>query len=172
MKRYDLLRVDAPPASFEELLRQSHAAGLRVGWLEWDPGLDERAGEEFTEESSLEPSAPPARSLAAPIPASLEAAAGLGVLRAVAVTAGGSVAVKRRQGRPVERDLVREHFAGCRLILVAGGLARARLHPCGDGWEISCDEASARRYSTVELVRRLASPRPLVAPASASTERA
>ncbi len=143
MKVYDLLRVEEGPARFGELLRAAAAAGFKVGWLEWK---DE---------------------LAQPLPPSLEQAATLGALRAVAVTAGGSVAVKRRQGPAVERDLVREHFAGCRLILAQGQLEVGRLSPVDGGWEVSALGGERRLYSTAELVRRLASPKPLAGAESA-----
>jgi hypothetical protein len=92
--RPHLLRVAQEPASFAPLFAALTAAGLRCGWLEL-----------------RRPGAPPP---------GLEAAAALGAARAVAAGDGRSVAVKALRGAPVLRDLLREHFAGCTLVLVAG----------------------------------------------------
>lgn len=142
MKAPHLLRVEAPAGSFARLIEAAGEAGLRVGWLEL--------------------SAP------APVPAGLEAAAGLGALRAVAVGPGRSVAVKPRRGEPVLEDLLREHFLGCRLVLVAAAAdhpvlaARgvASLRPEGDGWLVEPAEGGPVRLTTDQLVLRLRRPRP------------
>jgi hypothetical protein len=111
-----LLQVDAPPETFAPLLSAVAAAGLRAGWLE------------------LRPPAPPAPTLAA--------AAALGACRAVAAGGGTSVAVKPLRGAPVLRDLLREHFHGCALVLVSGAAPPGaplppRLEAEGDGWRIA-----------------------------------
>src|SRR6185436_14218941 len=90
-----LLRVELGPAAFLPLFAAARALELRLGWLELGGAV-------------------------APLPASLDAAASLGALRAVAVGEGKSVAVKPRRGAPVLKDLLREHFAGCALVLVEG----------------------------------------------------
>jgi hypothetical protein len=99
MRGPHLLRVAAEPAAFAPLLAALAAAGLRAGWLELGP--------------------PGALGASGALPASLEAAATLGMARAVAAGGGRSVAVKALRGAPVLRDLLREHFAGCAVVLVA-----------------------------------------------------
>jgi hypothetical protein len=116
-----LLRVAQEPACFAPLLAALGAAGLRSGWLEL-----RRPAE---------------------LPASLEAAAALGAARAVAAGDGRSLAVKALRGAPVLRDLLREHFAGCALVLVAvdsgsatpaGPVADApELRAEGEGWRVT-----------------------------------
>jgi len=146
MKRPHLLRVEEGPDVFAPLLSAMAAEGLRSGWLEL-----------------AEPE---------PLPPTLTRAATAGVLRAVAVGESGSVAVKRRRGAPVLDDLLREHFRGCRLVLVRGKLAStraegqpqldlARLIPASGGsWQVEPTGAAARSLSTEELVARLRRVRP------------
>jgi hypothetical protein len=120
-----LLRVAQEPARFAPLFAALAAAGLRCGWLEL-------------------------RQAGAP-PASLEAAAALGAARAVATGEGRSVAVKALRGAPVLRDLLREHFAGCALVLVAAGgggeapagavAAAPELRAEGEGWRVTLPPA-------------------------------
>lgn len=101
----------------------------------------------------------------APLPAELDAAAAAGVLRAVAVGGGRSVAVKPLAGPPVLVDLVREHFRGCAAVLVAVGeeaaapVLRDCLSPAGDGWLVAAADSS-HRLSTAELLARLRRPSP------------
>ena len=128
-----LLAVDRPADAFAPLIAAARDAGFRVGWLELD-----------------RPAVPP--------PA-LAAAAARGVLRAVAVDGEGAVVVKPRRGSPVLSDLLREHFQGCRLVLVRGECGAPRLEPEGDGWSVDTGGA-ARRYATADLVRALGRPRP------------
>ncbi len=110
---------------------------LRIGWLDW-PGDD---GER-------------------PSPSSLEVAAGLGVLRAVAVGEGRTVAVKPLRGRPVLKDLLREHFLGCALVLVRGEVEAPALEPDGDGWSVQAPGNASRRFATTEISEALRKPRP------------
>lgn len=133
MKRPHLLRVSRGVGSFETLITAAKSEGLRLGWL------------------LLE---------ATTAPEPLAEAAGLGVLRAVAVGEGRTVAVKPVSGEPVLDDLLREHFLGCRLVLVAGELELPRLEPDGDGWVVTLSDGSRRQLTTAELVARLRKPRP------------
>ncbi len=130
-----LLRVTRPVVEFEEVIAAVRHHGERVGWLE----LGEVA--------------------ATPMPESLEAAAGNGVLRAVAVAGGRSVAVKPMRGPAVLGDVLREHFRGCALVLVRGDVDAPRLEPRAGGWVVSW-ETGEKRLSTEELVAALRKPRP------------
>ena len=147
MRQPHLLRVDEGPERFAALLAALAAAGLRAGWLEL---------------GAAEPAA-----------ASLESAAALGARRAVAAGGGRSVAVKVLRGEPVLRDLLREHFPGCALVLVRvhGGEALApegvplapapALFPSGDGWRITrAGDAAAQQFDTPGLLAALRRPRP------------
>jgi len=126
-----LLRVEEGPQSFAVLIAAAAAAGLRVGWLE----------------------------LAAPesIAPGLEAAAAAGAQRAVAAGGSRSVAVKPLRGAPVLRDLLREHFAGCALVLVRGEITAPVLAATAEGWEVRSE--SARLATLADLIDRLRRPR-------------
>jgi hypothetical protein len=147
LRQPHLLRVDEGPERFAALLAALAAAGLRAGWLEL---------------GAAEPAA-----------ASLESAAALGARRAVAAGSGRSVAVKALRGEPVLRDLLREHFPGCALVLVrvrgaeppapeVVPLAPApALFPSGDGWRIArAGDAAAQQFDTPGLLAALRRPRP------------
>src|SRR5690606_38684174 len=113
-----LVMVDAPPSAFAALFAAARARGERIGWLDWQ---------------------------AAPAPAGdLDAAAGLGALRAVAVGPGRTVAVKRLAGAPVLRDLVREHFLGCGVVLVRGRAGAPSIAPSGDRFRVETAPGRAR----------------------------
>jgi hypothetical protein len=138
VKRPHLLRVRADAASFERLAREAGRAGWRLGWLQLG---------------------------GASTPDSLGAAVELPTLRAVAVDSRRTVAVKALQGPPVLEDLLREHFLGCRLVLVRGeapdlAVEAAWLEPAGEDWRLVHEDAETT-LTTVELVRRLARPKPL-----------
>lgn len=135
MKAPHLLRVEEGPERFAGLIEAARALGLRAGWLD------------------LAVPAPPVEGL--------EAAASLGVLRAVSVGGGRSVAVKPLRGEPVLRDLLREHFQGCAVVLVRGSIEAPRLASLeGGGWGIQVGEGAARRYSSEELAAALRKPLP------------
>lgn len=140
MKTPHLLRVEAGPETFLTLFAAARALSLRLGWLELEGAVE-------------------------PLPASLAAAAALGALRAVAVGEGKTVAVKPRRGAPVLKDLLREHFSGCALVLVeaeeksAPGLPL--LRPDGEGWRVVLPDAGAELpFSSEGLVSGLRKPRP------------
>jgi len=140
MKAPHLLRVEEGPERFAPLFAAAREAGLRLGWLDLAPPL-----------------APPL------VPADLEAAAGLGALRAVAVVGGQggrSVAVKPLRGEPVLKDLLREHFRGCVLVLVRGVVAAPHLAPVGEGFRVTGTEGLARLYSPSSLAAVLRRPKP------------
>lgn len=126
--------MEEGPAAFAALLTALAERGQRAGWLE------------------LGGQAP------APLPPSLAAAAGAGVLRAVAVGGGRVVSVKPVTGRPVMQDLAREHFRGCLVVLVRGAGELARLAPEDDGWRLTRRDGGSLRWSTAELVSALGRP--------------
>jgi hypothetical protein len=147
MRAPHLLRVEDGPEHFAQLFEAIAAAGLRAGWLEL-----RRPG---------------------PVADSLEAAAALGARRAVAVGAGRSLALKRLRGEPVLRDLLREHFPGCTLVLVLAPAPDATaaadaplrelpaLFPAGGTWRLAASgDAAARLLDTASLVALLRRPRP------------
>jgi hypothetical protein len=124
--------VDAP-AAFAALFAAARARGERIGWLDW----------------SEEP---------APVGA-LDEAASIGALRAVAVGAGRTVAVKRLAGAPVLRDLVREHFLGCGLVLIRGRAGTPSIAPAGAGFRIETVPGRARELPAEEALAELLRPR-------------
>jgi hypothetical protein len=141
MKSPHLLRVEEDPSRLAPLIDAARALGLRVGWLELQ----------------AEPS---------PIPGSLESAAGLGVLRGVMAGEGRTVAVKPLRGQPVLKDLLREHFQGCALVLVRGGeIAAPSLRIEADQWIVAPPGATSRSYTASELAAALRKPAPWVSPA-------
>jgi hypothetical protein len=137
VKSPHLLRVTVPPDRFASLIAAARALNLRIGWLDW-----------------------PADASECPVPSSLEVAADLGVLRAVAVGEGRTVSVKPLRGRPVLKDLLREHFLGCALVLVRGEVDASALEPDDDAWRLQVSEKAFRRLTTAELSEALRKPRP------------
>jgi hypothetical protein len=129
-----LLRVEEGPERFAALFAAAREAGLRVGWLE----LRTPAG----------------------LPDDLEAAAGEGALRAVAAGGGRSVAVKPLRGEPVLRDLLREHFRGCALVLVRGEVAAPVLAAHGEDFQVTLSKDVVRLYSAAGVTAILRRPRP------------
>ena len=136
MKAPHLLRVEDAPESFYSLVEAARADGLRVGWLE------------LAEVS--------------PLPRVLAAGAELGLLRAVSVGGGRTVAVKPLRGAPVLRDVIREHFLGCALVLVRGEVDAPRLRREGESWVIDAPETAGQPFTTEQLAAKLRSPLPLV----------
>jgi len=136
MKTIHLLRVTEPAVTFSELINAAKSAGLRVGWLrlESPPICDPE----------------------------LEDAAAAGVLRAVAVGAERSVVVKPLRGAVILRDLLREHFLGCRLVLVQGNLSAPLLTQRGESWKLTfpTGEPASEVWTTERLLSSLTKPRP------------
>jgi len=134
MKSPHLLAVEEGPERFAPLFVAAREIGLRIGWLDLSP--------------------PPS------LPADLEAAAGLGALRAVSAGSGRSVAIKPLRGAPVMKDLLREHFRGCALVLVRGAFEAPRLTLEGESWKVAPPGEAARLYSAGDLAAALRKPRP------------
>jgi hypothetical protein len=131
-----LVRVSDPPERFAVLIEAARGEGLRVGWLELSAPTE-------------------------PLPDSLESAAGLGVMRAVSVGEGRTVAVKPMRGAPVLRDVLREHFRGCALVLVRGEVDAPALRPEGAAWMLDVRGFAGQAFSTAELVSAFRSPKSL-----------
>ena len=133
MKRPVVLAVDAAAAVYAPLLNALAKTGERAGWLDLQPAAAEGSS-------------------------GLEEAAALGVLRAVSVGGGRVRTLKPIRGPAVLDDLLREHFRGCRLVLVRGGADLVRLEPQGDGWLLTSPAGGAVRRTTGELVAGLGRP--------------
>jgi hypothetical protein len=127
LKAPHLLRVEDFPTTFAPLIEAARTLGLRIGWLE----LGGKAH---------------------PVPPILEMAAGLGVLRAVEVGDGRTVAVKPLRGAAVLEDLLREHFRGCALVLVQGEVDAPSLEAEGEGWRVALPGLAAHQVTTAQLV--------------------
>ncbi len=143
-----LLLADGPVVTFGRLIAALRHDGARAGWLEW------------SSPSELESPSGPESCVAATYPESLDVAAGQGVLRAVAIGGGRSVAVKPMRGAPVLRDVLREHFRGCRLVLVVGEVDAPKLEPDGEDWKITVPGRAAMRWTTEKLIAALRKPSP------------
>jgi hypothetical protein len=135
LKSPHLLRVDDPPEAFASLVEAARALGLRIGWLELG-------------------------GTAHPVPPVLEVAAGLGVLRAVEVGQGRSVALKPMRGAPVLKDLLREHFRGCALVLVRGDVEAPSLALEDGDWRVQPPGEASRRLTAADLAETLRKPHP------------
>lgn len=144
MKRIHLLRYEGEPAALEALFEAIRAEGLRAGWLE----LDSQPGGERTAGDAVE----------------------AGAFRAAAVVPGRVVSVKRVTGPPVLRDLLREHFLGCALVVVRPGGAGSALEaelaevpilePVGESLRVRPPGQAALDLAPEELAARLRRPRP------------
>lgn len=147
MKRVHLLRYGGEPDRLGPLFESARAEGLRVGWLSGPHSTVDPGGE----------SAPPG--LAAPSDA--------GAFRAVELSQGRSVSVKRVAGPPVLRDVLREHFLGCALVVVADGApveaeltGEPTLEPADGGYRVTVPGEAGRVFDPPALAARLRRPRP------------
>ncbi|MEO8198870.1 MAG: hypothetical protein ABI689_19315 [Thermoanaerobaculia bacterium] len=133
MKAPVLIAVDRPAEEFASLFAAAKAAAVRIGWLAMNAPAD-----------------PPPPLQAPPL---LEA------FRAVAVGDGRTIAMKPMKGKAVLRDLLREHFLGADVVLVAGLELFPRLTPRGEGpWNLAESATASRHYTTEELLVRLRKP--------------
>lgn len=142
MQRIHLLLApssEKPTEAFAPLIHAVEADGGRVGLLLWHP-------------------------LAASVDPPLATTAASGLLRSVQVNAAGSVVHKPRKGPAVLRDVVREHFRGCRVVLVVGEpvaeLAEVpRITPKGDAFQLESG-SSKRQFDPAALAAWLRRPAP------------
>jgi hypothetical protein len=125
------LRVSESSPAFRSLFAAIEEQGERAGWLELE--------------------SPPTAARADGDDAA--------VWKSVRVEERRSVAVKRRRGPAVLDDLLREHFRGCRVVLVRGDAALPTLRPRGDDWELEGPGGEVRRLTTAELASALRRPR-------------
>jgi len=128
-----VVAVSGDVEGFGELISHLGDLGLRCGWLEWrEPGLVDQ---------------------------SLGMAVDMGAFRAVAVGEERTVAVKRMKGPAVLRDVVREYFKGCAVVLVVGGPpGLPMLRAKGDGWELRGVDGEVRSLGLEALGGRLRGP--------------
>ena len=143
MRRIHLLRVAEEAEVYRPLFLAAGEAGLRVGWLELQ--------------------APP------PPPTALSGALAAGSERAVAVGESWTLAARARKGPARLRELLRQQFLGCTLVLVRGEADAPALEPTADGaWRITIPGGAVRRLGLDQLVAALREPRPF-APAEPVT---
>jgi hypothetical protein len=146
------LRVTEESEAFRVLFAAVQEQGERAGWLDLEsaslPELGARDGE-----------------AGASGVAALERRLDDGAWKVVAVGGRRTLAVKSRRGPPVLRDLLREHFRGCRLVLVRGAVPLPLLRSRGADWELEGFDGAIRRLTTAQLVRALRSPRLIAGPA-------
>jgi hypothetical protein len=127
------LRVTEGSDVFRSLFAAIEEQGERAGWLDLEAAEGAGGGE-------------------------LERARNDGPWKAVMVEPLRTVAVKSRRGPAVLRDLLREHFRGCRVVLVRGAAELPALRSLGSDWELVRLDGGVRRLTTAELVRALRSP--------------
>ncbi|HLF57945.1 MAG TPA: hypothetical protein VI942_13985 [Thermoanaerobaculia bacterium] len=132
MKTPALVAVDADPEKFAALFAEAAARGARVGWLDL-------AGA-------------PASRFESP-------AAEAGAAKAVAMAPGRVVAVKRVGGVPVLRDLLREHFVGYALVLIANHDGWPRLTVERGTFLLQIAPGRGRTLDAAALLDELARPR-------------
>lgn len=129
MKRIHVLRTATAAADCGPLFAAAAALGLRVGWLDLES--------------------------TARTPPELEEPAALGAFRAVGVADERVVTVKPVHGAKVLEDLLREHFAGCRLVLIRGELSAPELTVTQSGYRVRFEDEAEQEFSAEALARAL-----------------
>ena len=135
MKAPALVAVDEEPRAFLALFAAARERGVRVGWLDLARDVE--------------------------VPELLAGAVLAGASKVVSTAGGSSVAVKPMRGTPVLRDLLREHFLGCALVLVRGRDGRPRLAAEAETGTYRLELATERtlRLDAAALVVELLRPR-------------
>ena len=133
MKHIHLLRTTRDPVDFQPLFAAASALGLRIGWLDLESTAD----------------APP----------ELKEAAAQGAFRSVGVTADRVLTVKPVKGATVVKDLLREHFAGCRLVLIRGNHDAPELPVAAGGYRVRFADGADKDFSAEALAKALRKPR-------------
>lgn len=132
MKTPALVAVEADAAAFAPLFAAAAERRLRLGWLELG--------------AAVEP------------PVELAGAAGAGAFKAVVAGDGRVVTLKRVAGRPVLRDLLREHFLGCAAVLVRGHEGKPRLSVTDGKFRFEPLAGRSRELGAAELLAELLLP--------------
>ncbi len=136
MKRVHLLRTRIAASDCEPLLAAATEVGVRVGWLDLESVADS--------------------------PPELEQAAASGAFRAVGVIEGRVLTVKPVRGALVITDLLREHFAGCRLVVIRGDLpetAAPELMLAKSGYRVRFEDGTEKEFAADALAKALRRPR-------------
>lgn len=127
-----LVAVEADAAAFAALFAAAAKRKTRLGWLELG--------------ASVEP------------PAALAGAVAAGAFKSVVAGDGSVVTVKRVAGRPVLRDLLREHFLGCAAVLVRGHEGKPRLAVAGEKFRFEPLAGRERDLDAEQLLDELLRP--------------
>lgn len=127
-----LVQVSSMAGDFTSLFKAASEAGVRLGWLDL--------------------AATPA------VVSELAPASEAGALRAVSVSGRHVLSLKTLTGAPVLRDVIREHFTGCRLLLVRGEVDAPLLSADPGGWRVRSSGGDDRVFSTEELLSALRRP--------------
>ncbi len=133
MKAPALVAVAHDPEAFAPLFAFARARGARIGWLDFVAGSEPSIIVESSELASL--------------------------FRTVTVSPGRLVATKRLPGAPVLRDLLREYFLGCGVVLVRGRPGFPSLAPDGELFRLRFAPERELRLGGEELLRQLLRPR-------------
>lgn len=133
MKLIHVLRTSISATECGALFAAAAALDVRVGWLDLESG----AG------------APP----------ELEEAAASGAFRSVGVAGDRVLTVKPMRGPTVLKDLLREHFVGCRLVVTRGHLDAPELLVAPGGYRVRFEDAAEKDYSAEALAKALRKPR-------------
>ncbi len=128
-----LVGVNAPAAAFDALFAAAHRRGVRIGWLELETA----------------PSPPPELALAADA----------GAFKSVAVGGQRALSLKPVRGPVVLRDLLREHFLGCGVVLVRGDARYPRLSLADGSYRLAFSVDRERSLDADEAVAVLLRPR-------------
>jgi hypothetical protein len=127
-----MVRVSAGAETFSTLFDGARRAGVRFGWLDLITAFDP--------------------------PADLSTAAESGALRAVSVNGRSILSLKMLVGEPVLKDVIRENFTGCRLILVRGEVEAPELRFRSGDWVLRQMDGVEKIYTLEELLAALRSP--------------
>lgn len=138
MKQH-LLRISTGVVEFGKLVAAVRHEGLRVGWLRWQPVAEVDLSR---------------------LPEGLAEAADHGVMRAVSVASDRVAVVKPLRGRAVLRDVLREHFRGCALVLVEGEVDAPGVSCDDQSWQVRRGDGVLWRGTAEQLAARLRRPRP------------
>lgn len=85
----------------------------------------------------------------------LEEAAALGAFRVVGAAGDRVIAVKPVRGAKVLKDLLREYFAGCRLVVIRGELDVPELSVVESGYRVRFEDGTEKDLSAEALAKVL-----------------